>query len=37
MVEGEGSRDFARVKAFALDDPATLHKLLDVNARAVAA
>jgi uroporphyrinogen decarboxylase len=37
MVEGEGSRDFARVKALALDDPATMHKLLDVNARAVAA
>ncbi|HET6912839.1 MAG TPA: uroporphyrinogen decarboxylase [Rhodanobacteraceae bacterium] len=36
MVEGEGSRDFARVKALALDDPATMHKLLDVNARAVA-
>ncbi|HEX6614172.1 MAG TPA: uroporphyrinogen decarboxylase, partial [Rhodanobacteraceae bacterium] len=37
MVEGEGSRDFARVKALALDDPATMHRLLDVNARAVAA
>lgn len=37
MVEGEGSRDFARVKAFALEDPAAMHKLLDVNARAVAA
>ncbi|MGN6312124.1 MAG: uroporphyrinogen decarboxylase [Rhodanobacteraceae bacterium] len=37
MVEGEGSRDFARVKALAFNDPATMHKLLDVNARAVAA
>jgi uroporphyrinogen decarboxylase len=37
MVEGEGSRDFARVKALALDDPAAMHRLLDVNARAVAA
>ncbi|MGH8233499.1 MAG: uroporphyrinogen decarboxylase [Rhodanobacteraceae bacterium] len=36
MIEGEGSRDFARVKAFALEDPAAMHKLLDVNARAVA-
>ncbi|HEX5354290.1 MAG TPA: uroporphyrinogen decarboxylase [Rhodanobacteraceae bacterium] len=36
MIEGEGSRDFARVKAFALDDPAAMHRLLDVNARAVA-
>lgn len=36
MIQGEGSRDFARVKAFALDDPAPMHKLLDVNARAVA-
>ena len=37
MVEGGGSRDFARVKALALDDPATMHKLLDINARATAA
>ena len=37
MIEGEGSRDFARVKAFALDDPTAMHKLLDINARAVAA
>src|SRR5690348_14926231 len=36
MVQGEGSRDFARVKALALNDPATMHRLLDVNARAVA-
>ena len=37
MVEGEGSRNFARVIAFAQDNPSAMHKLLDVNARAVAA
>lgn len=37
MIEGQGSRDFARVKAFALENPAAMHQLLDVNARAVAA
>lgn len=37
MIEGEGSRDFARAKTLALDDPATMHKLLDISARAVAA
>jgi uroporphyrinogen decarboxylase len=37
MIEGEGSRDFARVKAFALNEPAAMHTLLDVNARAIAA
>lgn len=37
MIEGEGSRDFARVKTFALDEPAAMHRLLDINARAVAA
>ncbi|TAN05011.1 MAG: uroporphyrinogen decarboxylase [Rhodanobacteraceae bacterium] len=36
MVEGHGSRDFARVKAFALNEPAAMHQLLDTNARAVA-
>jgi uroporphyrinogen decarboxylase len=36
MVEGHGSRDFARVKAFALNEPAAMHRLLDTNARAVA-
>lgn len=36
MVEGHGSRDFARVKAFALNEPAAMHCLLDTNARAVA-
>jgi uroporphyrinogen decarboxylase len=37
MIEGEGSRDFARVKAFALDEPEAMHALLELNARAVAA
>ena len=37
MIEGQGSRDFARVKAFALNEPDAMHRLLDVNARAVAA
>jgi uroporphyrinogen decarboxylase len=37
MVEGEGSRDFARVKALAWDQPALAHRLLDTIARAVAA
>ena len=37
MVEGEGSRDFARVKAMAWNEPSLLHRLLDVVARAVAA
>ncbi len=36
MIEGGGSRDFARVKALALDNPALMHKLLGVNAKAVA-
>ena len=37
MVEGGGSRDFARIKAMALNDPATLHRLLSVNTDAVIA
>jgi uroporphyrinogen decarboxylase len=37
MIDGEGSSSFARAKALALDDPATMHKLLDVVARSVAA
>ena len=37
MIEGEGSASFARAKALALDDPATMHRLLDVVARSVAA
>ena len=35
MVEGGASDNYARIKAMALDDPATLHALLDLNARAV--
>ena len=31
MVEGGGSKDFARIKAMALNDPDTLHRLLSVN------
>ena len=37
MVEGEGSRDFARVKALAWNEPALAHQLLDTVARSVAA
>jgi len=37
MVEGGGSKDFARIKAMALNDPATLHALLAVNTDAVIA
>jgi len=37
MIEGEGSSSFARAKALAWNEPATMHKLLDVVARAVAA
>jgi uroporphyrinogen decarboxylase len=37
MVEGGGSKDFARIKALALNDPDTLHRLLSVNADAVSA
>ncbi len=37
MIEGGGSSSFARPKALAWDDPATMHKLLDVVARSVAA
>ncbi|HZP66427.1 MAG TPA: uroporphyrinogen decarboxylase [Rudaea sp.] len=36
MIEGEGSSSFARAKALALDDAPTMHRLLDVVARAVA-
>jgi uroporphyrinogen decarboxylase len=36
MIEGEGSSSFARAKALAWDDPASLHALLDVVARSVA-
>lgn len=37
MVEGQGSRDFAQVKALAWNDPALAHRLLDTIARSVAA
>ncbi|PIQ38340.1 MAG: uroporphyrinogen decarboxylase [Lysobacterales bacterium CG17_big_fil_post_rev_8_21_14_2_50_64_11] len=37
MVEGSGSDNFARVKMLALDDPAALHRLLDVVSEAVIA
>ncbi|HRP71870.1 MAG TPA: uroporphyrinogen decarboxylase [Luteimonas sp.] len=37
MVEGGGSKDFSRIKAMALNEPDTLHKLLSVNADAVIA
>lgn len=37
MVEGGSSREFARVKGVMYDQPALLHKLLDVTARAVTA
>ena len=37
MVEGGGSKDFARIKSLALNDPKTLHALLSVNTDAVIA
>jgi uroporphyrinogen decarboxylase len=37
MVEGSGSRDFARLKAMCWDDPQLAHQLLDTLAQAVAA
>ncbi|MGB0135557.1 uroporphyrinogen decarboxylase [Dokdonella sp.] len=37
MIEGGGSSNFSRAKALMLDDPATMHHLLDINARAVTA
>ena len=37
MVEGGGSKDFARIKAMALNDPKALHALLAVNTDAVVA
>ena len=36
MIEGAGSSSFSRPKALAWDDAQTMHKLLDVVARAVA-
>jgi len=37
MVEGSGSKEFAKVKAMMFDTPALMHKLLDVVARSVTA
>jgi uroporphyrinogen decarboxylase len=37
MVEGGGSDNFARIKAMALDEPALLHRLLEVVTEAVIA
>jgi uroporphyrinogen decarboxylase len=37
MVEGGGSKDYARIKAMALNDPKALHALLAVNTDAVIA
>ena len=37
MVEGQGSRDFARLKAMCWSEPALAHRLLDTLAQAVAA
>ncbi|MCU0869139.1 MAG: uroporphyrinogen decarboxylase [Burkholderiales bacterium] len=37
MVEGQGGTDFERVKTLLYAEPALLHHLLDVNARAVTA
>jgi uroporphyrinogen decarboxylase len=37
MVEGEGSRDFATLKAMCWNDPSLAHTLLDTLARSVAA
>ena len=37
MVEGGGSDNFARIKALALNDPPTLHRLLSINTDAVIA
>jgi uroporphyrinogen decarboxylase len=37
MVQGGGSKDFAKIKAMALNEPATLHKLLEVTTDAVIA
>lgn len=35
MVEGGGTKDFAKIKGMLFSDPATLHKMLDKTARSV--
>ena len=35
MVEGGSSKEYARVKGMMFQDPVTMHRLLDINARAV--
>jgi len=35
MVEGGGSKDFSKVKGMLYEDPASMHKLLDITARTV--
>jgi len=35
MVEGGSSKEYARVKSMMFQDSATMHRLLDINARAV--
>ena len=37
MVQGGGSKDFAKIKAMAINEPATLHKLLEITTDAVIA
>lgn len=37
MVEGGSSKEYGRVKGMMFQDPATMHRLLDINARAVSA
>ncbi|HYG05549.1 MAG TPA: uroporphyrinogen decarboxylase [Stenotrophomonas sp.] len=37
MVEGGGSKDYARIKAMALNEPALLHRVLEVTTDAVIA
>lgn len=37
MVEGSGSKEFAKVKSMMFDTPALMHRLLDVVARSVTA
>ena len=37
MIEGGGSENFSRIKAMAWNEPAALHRLLDITTRAVIA